>query len=89
MAKFTSELKHELYDKLGRRILRTDNDIMNFCDDNDIPYLEVCWYLANLNVPDTCKGCRNVCGYRNLQPCAQCKRAYPDDFYKESEYNHD
>lgn len=59
----------------------SDDDIMDYCDENDIPYAEAFRFLQEKSVPSCCKGCKNIGMFNRMYPCNACSRN-KKDFYE-------
>ena len=60
----------------------SDDDIMDFCDENDIPSGEAFKFIDEYKVPSCCKGCKHVGMYDNMYPCDLCSRPRQDMYEK-------
>lgn len=56
----------------------TDSDLKDFAEDNNVNESEVFRYIAELTVPECCKGCKHVQLYNSMYPCIKCSRDKKD-----------
>lgn len=59
----------------------TDSDVEDFCDENNVSRREAFHFIAELTVPECCKGCKYIDLYPSMPPCPSCSRA-KKDFYE-------
>lgn len=55
----------------------TDSDLYDFCKSHKVNLKEASRYIAELNAPAQCNGCRhieNVVPYASSYPCTVCSR---------------
>ena len=60
----------------------TDSHILDFCDANKLSRKAVYHYIAELTVPQQCKGCKNIVLYPSMPPCASCCRSHTKDYFE-------
>lgn len=82
MTKEQKDKVHEFYE-LNKDCM-SDDDVVDFCDDNDLPVRETFHLIAEWTVPDCCKGCKYVTYFKSMYPCNMCCRA-KKDFYEKME----
>ncbi len=61
-----------------RKGLCSDDDIMDFCDENDIPHDKAFQFIDEARVPQCCEGCKYIGAYNNMYPCNCCSRPRKD-----------
>ena len=65
----------------------TDSDFYDFCENEQIPLKEASAYIAELNAPSQCHGCKHVESYGiygGMYPCSVCSRVCKD-MYEEAD----
>lgn len=80
---FNEEHKTELREKIVKDEHTTDSDIEEYCDEHDLSRKDVFHYVAEVLVPDCCKGCKYTDHFNNIYPCNVCSRTYADFYEKE------
>lgn len=63
----------------------TDSTLEDIFEENNIPCGEAFRFIAEMSIPDRCKGCKYVSFYRSMFPCTSCKRSHPTDYYEQEE----
>ncbi len=61
----------------------SDDDIMDFCEENNIPEDEVFEFINEERVPSCCKGCKHIGMFSSFYPCNVCSRPRKDMYEKD------
>lgn len=60
----------------------TDSDIIYFCENKKISQRAAFHYIAELNAPPQCQGCKNIGMLPSMPPCTRCKRIHQRDCFE-------
>lgn len=63
----------------------SDDDLVDIFEENNISCHEAFRFIADISVPECCRGCKYACFYRSMFPCTTCKRSRQLDYYEQDE----